>query len=101
MRREVGKERDRQREKVSISSTFYACFFHMKVLFLPKRNQKKAAEKTFVQKTRAQNIDEIDQRRKKKSGKMKEKEREREKQREKEGEERERENPKKLRKKKR
>ncbi len=42
--------------------------FGNQVLFLPKRNQKKAAQsifvqkKTFIQKTRAYNVDEIDAR---------------------------------------
>jgi len=45
---------------VSISSTFYACIFLTKVCSKPNSKQRKAAQKTFMQKTCAKNVDEID-----------------------------------------
>ncbi len=52
--------------KVSISSTFYVQIFHTNVVsaaFSSCMYVVKAAETTFVQKTRAYNVDEIDGRR--------------------------------------
>jgi len=47
-------------EQESISSTFYVCIFCTKVCSKPNSKQRKAAQKTFVQKMGAQNVDEID-----------------------------------------